>query len=194
MVSPAYIRPLLALIVVAGLMGIAIAVFRSGSHEPVPASTVSQQLPKNIDVALKKALFSEIKEGTVVWELAAERADYDKSGSIAYLSDVRMDFKHTASQGSIVVTADSGEYSSDTKDVYLKGNVHLVTEEGADFRTTSIKYRGATSVFSTNEPISFKQERLQLTAVGMDLGANSQRARFHSSVNSVLNTESGVRK
>ncbi len=115
MVSPVYIRPLLALLVTAAIIGIVVVVLRNGSHGPAPVRSANQQLPHNIDVALKKARFSEIQDGLVVWELVAERVDYDKSGDMAYLSDIRMEFQRNRSHGAITVTADKGEYFSLTK-------------------------------------------------------------------------------
>lgn len=186
MVSPVYIRPLLALLLMAAVVGIAVVVLRNAPQESAPVLTADQQLPHNIDVTLKKARFTEIQDGRIVWKLLAERADYDKGGDMAYLSDIKMEFQSTSSFGAITVTADSGEYSSLKKNVRLKGHVHLLTEDGASFKTDSIVYTGAIAQFSTSDPVTFRQERLRLTAVGMDLGVKNQRARFHSSVNASI--------
>jgi LPS export ABC transporter protein LptC len=186
MVSTVYIRPLLALLVMVAIIGIAAVVLRHGFHGSAQVRSATQQLPHNIDVAMKKAHFSEIQEGLVVWELVAERADYDKSGDMVYLSGIRMEFQHTGSQGAITVTADSGEYSSTAKTVKLNGHVHVVTEDGASFKTSTIVYTGATAQFSTADPVTFRQQRLQLTAVGMDLGAKNQRARFYSTIDASI--------
>ncbi len=186
MVSPVYIKPLLALLVIAAIAGIVTVVFRSGPHDSAPVQSAHQQLPHNIDVALKKARFSEIKDGLVVWELVAERVEYDKSGDTAYLSDIRMEFQHTRSHGMVTVTADRGEYSSVAKTVRLNGHVHLVTEDGASFKTDSIIYTGANAQFSTADPVIFRHQRLRLTAVGMKLGVNNQLARFSSTVSAII--------
>lgn len=186
MVSSVYIRPLLAILVVAAIVAIAAVVLRNGSTGSAPVRPANQQLPHNIDIALKKALFSEIQNGLVVWELVAERVDYDKGGDTAYLSNIRMDFKKTASRGAVTVTADKGVYLSAVKNIRLKGNVHIVNDEGANFETASLDYNGAVAKFSTADSVIFRQERLQLTAIGMDLGVDNQQARFHSSVNSSI--------
>jgi LPS export ABC transporter protein LptC len=182
MVSPVYIRPLLALCVMAAIIGIATVVFRNNTPETEPVLSTNQQLPQNIDIALKKARFSEIQDGILAWELIAERADYDKTGDTAYLKIIRMEFQKTPSQGAITVTADKGEYYSLKKDIYLQGNVHVVTEEGAIFDTESITYTGAIAQFTTKVPVTFRQQRMQLTAVGMDLGVKTQKAHFKSAV------------
>jgi LPS export ABC transporter protein LptC len=186
MVSSVYIKPLLALLVIAAIVGIVTVIFRSGPHGSAPVQSANQQLPHNIDVALKKARFTEIQNGLVEWELVAERVDYDKDGNIAYLSDIRMVFPGTRSHGAITVTADKGEYSSSAKDIRLNGHVHVATEDGASFKTNSIVYTGATAQFSTVDPVLFQQQRLQLSAVGMVLGVNNQLARFSSTVNAVI--------
>ena len=186
MVPPVYIRPLLAILVTTAIISIVAVVLRNGSHGPVPVQSANRQLPHNIDVALKKARFSEIQDGLVEWELVAERVDYDKKGDTAYLSDIKMVFLHNRLHGAITVTADSGEYMSSEKIVRLNGHVHVVTEDNASFKTTSILYTGATERFSTADPVTFRQQRLQLTATGMDLGVKNQLARFYSSVDATL--------
>lgn len=182
MVTSVYIRPLLALLVMAAIISIVAVVLRNAPHGSAPVLSVNQQLPHNIDVALKKARFSEIQDGVVVWELVAERVDYDKAGDTAYLSDIRMEFQHAMSHGAVTVTADSGEYSSLAKTVRLKGHVHVVTEDGASFETASIVYKGAVAQFATADPVNFRQQKLQMTAVGMELSVKNQRARFFSAI------------
>jgi LPS export ABC transporter protein LptC len=186
MVSPVYIRPLLALLVTAAVFGISAAVFRGGAQKTVPAQSAPKQLPNNIDVALKKARFSEIQDGLLAWELFAEQAHYDKDVDKAYLTDIRMEFQRSRSHGTVTVTADKGEYSSTTKNVRLDGHVHVVTEEGATFITRSLDYKGDTAHFVTRDPVSFQQQRLQLTAVGMDMSVKNQQARFFSSINASI--------
>ncbi|MDD2898487.1 MAG: LPS export ABC transporter periplasmic protein LptC [Desulfuromonadaceae bacterium] len=177
-----YIRPLLALLVITAITAIAVVIFRNDPQGAVPVLPVKQQLPRNIDVSLKKARFSEIQDGLVSWELVAERADYDKSGETAYLADIRMVFQSSGVHGAITVTADNGEYSAAVKTVRLKGNIRIVTEDRAHFETDSIVYTGTSARFSTADPVFFSQDRLQLHAVGMDLGVENQRAHFHSAV------------
>jgi LPS export ABC transporter protein LptC len=186
MVSSVYIRPLLALLVMAAIAGIAVVVFRSGPHGSESVRSANPQLPHNIDVALKKARILEIQDGLMVWELFAERVDYDKNGDKAYLSNIRMEFQHNGSHGAVTVTADSGEFSSEAKIVRLNGHVHVITEDGASFKTGSIVYTGAAAQFSTADPVIFRQQRLQLTAVGMDLNIKNQRSRFFSLVNASI--------
>jgi len=185
MVSPRNIRFALALLVTAAIVGIVSAIslkgFRTTSQEPV-----SQQLPQNIDVALHNARFTEMRDGTTVWELVAERAEYDKSGETVYLTDVHMVFAKTRTNGKITVTASKGEYANASRDVRLRGKVHVVTESGMVFDTESLDYLAGPSLFRTAERVDFHQERLSLAAIGMELAVKTETSRFFKSIDAVV--------
>src|SRR6266567_8100462 len=119
MVSPRNIRLILAILVMTATIGIVAVIFQKGS-KPAPPEPVPQQLPRNIDVALHKARFTEMHEGKVVWVLVAEVAEYDKSGEIAYLTGIHMDFIKMQSSGTVTLTAANGEYSTKSRNVKLR--------------------------------------------------------------------------
>src|SRR5512146_2101304 len=98
MVSSGNIRFVLVILVTTTIIGIVAAISLKGSKR-AQSEPVLQQLPQNIDVALQKARFSEMRAGTAVWEIVAERAAYDKSGDMASLAGVRMVFAKTGTEG-----------------------------------------------------------------------------------------------
>jgi len=185
MVSPRNIRFALALLVTAAIIGIVAAIslkgFRTTSPEPV-----SQQLPHNIDVALQNARFTEMREGITVWELVAKRAEYDKTGDVAYLSDIHMVYAKSRTNGSITLTASKGEYSNSSKNIRLRGKVHVVTESGMVFDTESLDYLAESSLFRTADHVDYHHERLSLAATGMELYAKTETSRFFQSVDAVV--------
>jgi LPS export ABC transporter protein LptC len=185
MVSPRNIRFALALLVTAAIVGIVAAItlkgFRTTSPEPV-----SQQIPKNIDVALHNARFVEMSDGTAVWELFADRAEYDKTGDVAYLTDIHMVYAKSRTNGSITLTASKGEYSNSSKNIRLRGKVHVVTESGMVFDTDSLDYLADSSLFRTAERVVFHHERLSLAAIGMELYAKTEMSRFFKSIDAVI--------
>ena len=185
MVSPRNIRLVLALLVTAASIGIVAAIFLKGSRTPLP-EPVSQQLPRNIDVALQNARFTEMRDGVTVWELVADRAEYDKTGAVAYLSDIHMVYAKSRTNGSITVTASKGEYSAASKNIHLRGKVHVVTESGMVFDTESLDYLAEKSLFHTAERVKFHHQRLILAATGMELDAKTETSHFLSSVDAVV--------
>lgn len=185
MVTPRNIRYALALLVTTAIIGIVTAISFKGSRSAIP-EPVSQQLPQNIDVSLNNARFTEMRDGVVVWELVASRADYDKSGDNAFLTDVKMLFTKSRSNGAITVTASSGEYSSASKNVRLRGKVHVVTESGITFDSESLDFLADSSQFRTNERVTFRHERLSLVATGMELDVKSEKSRFFKEIEAVV--------
>lgn len=185
MVSPRNIRYALALLVMAAIVGIVAAISLKG-FRTAPPEPVSQQLPQNIDIALQNARFTEMREGIIVWELVAERVEYDKTGDVAYLTDIHMVYFKSRSNGSITLTASKGEYSNSSKNVRLRGKVHVVTESGMVFDTESLDYLAEPSLFRTADRVDFHQERLSLAAIGMELHAKTETSRFFKSINAVV--------
>jgi LPS export ABC transporter protein LptC len=185
MVSLGNIRIILALLVTLAIVGIVATISLKGSKQ-APLEPVQRQLPQNIDVAMHNARFTEISDGTTVWELVADRAEYDKSGEVAYLTGIHMEFAKTRSAGTVTVTADRGEYSSKDRNVKLRGSVHVTTESKASFKSESIDYLAARSLFRTSDQVAFNHQRLSLTAKGMELNVKDQKAHFLNSVEAKL--------
>ena len=192
MVSFGKIRILLAILITMAIVGIVAAISQKGPRR-APMDSVSQQLPQNIDVAMQNARFAEMRNGTAVWELVAERAEYDKSGNVVYLSDIRMEFAKTRTAGAITVTAAKGEYSSKSNNVKLRGKVRVTTDAGASFDTESIDYLASTSQFRTSESVNFHHQRLTLSAQGMELNVKDQKARFHRAIDATVLANNIVR-
>ena len=185
MVSPRNIRFALALLVMAAIIGIVAAISLKGSRTKVP-EPVSQQLPQNIDVALHNARFTEMREGSTVWELVAERAEYDKTGDVAFLTAIHMVYAKSRTNGAITLTSSKGEYSNSSRNIRLRGKVHVVTESGMVFDTESLDYQADSSLFRTADHVDFHHERLSLSAVGMELDAKTETSRFFKTVDAVV--------
>lgn len=185
MVSLGNIRIMLALLVTMAIVGIVATISLKGTKQ-APLEPVHLQLPQNIDVALRNARFTEISNGATVWELVAERAEYDKSGEVAYLTDIRMEFAKTRTAGGVTVTAARGEYSSKNRDVKLRGTVHVTTDSKASFESDSLDYLAARSQFRTADPVTFHHQRLALSAKGMELNVKDQKARFFSAIDATV--------
>ena len=172
----------MAILVTSAIIGIVVSISLKASRQPAVQEPSSRQLPKNIDMAINDARFYEVRGGRSVWELVAKKAEYDKSGDIAYLSDINMKFAKTASAGALTVTAMKGTYYNKNRNVALRGKVHVVTETGVNFDTEAIDYLAANSRFRTPDEVTCRQQRLTLIARGMELDATSQKARFLNAV------------
>jgi LPS export ABC transporter protein LptC len=185
MLSPRNIRFALALLVTVTIVGMVIAISLKG-FRPTSPGPVSQQLPQNIDVALQNARFTEMRDGVTVWELVAKRVEYDKTGETAFLEDIHMVYLKSGTSGSITLTASKGEYSNISKNIRLRGKVHVVTDSGMVFDTDSLDYLAESSLFRTDDHVNFYHERLSLSATGMELYAKTETSRFFKPVDAVV--------
>lgn len=179
-----YLLILLATLVVIGIIATVSFNTKSSSLTPTPAP--QQTLPNNVDIALNNAHFTEMRGAIVAWELVATNATYSKKGDLAALRSIIMTFPATKSAGKCTVTAREGTYSNTTKNVTLKGNVHVETENGASFDTETLDYNATRSLFTTNEIIHCKQAKMILTARGMELDVKHQKARFLKEIDAVI--------
>ena len=182
MVSTGNIRLAVAILVTSAIIGIVAAITLKGSRQGAVPEPSSRQLPQNIDMAINNAFFYGVRGGTTTWEMVAKKAEYDKSGDIVYLSDVHMKFAKTPSAGAITVTAMKGIYYNKSRNVALRGKVHVVTETGVSFDTEAIDYLAEQSQFRTLDEVTCRQQRLTLTAQGMEMDVASQKARFLKAV------------
>ena len=171
----------MAILVVTATIGIVAAISHKGS-KTAPPESVPQNIPPNIDLSLNNARFSEMREGVVEWVLVADRAEYDKNGDMAFLTRINMEFPKTATSGKTTVTSEKGEYSVKTKNMKLRGKVHLVTDDGVSFDTEWVDYIAARDRFVTTAPVKFNHKRLALTARGMEMDVKIQKAYFHKPI------------
>lgn len=176
---------MLAILVTTAIIGIVVTISLKGSKQ-APLESVHLQLPQNIDVALHNARFTEMRDGTPVWELVAEKAEYSKSGDVVFLTGIRMEFANSGAAGAITVQASRGEYSTKSRDVKLRGAVHMTTGSGASFETEAIDYLAANSEFKTAEQVEFRQQRLTLAAKGMELNVKDQKAKFLQAIDATV--------
>lgn len=186
MASLRNIRLLLAFLVVSLAIGIVFTVSKNSS-KPASKEAVSQkELPLNVDLALQKARFTEVRGGITIWTIVAERAEYSKKGEIVQLFDVNMTFSKNRRAGNIYVTADRGTYSTKTKNVTLRGKVHMTSESGIVFDTNTLDYLASLSRFKTADVVTFRQKRMRLVAQGMELDVAGQIAHFSNAVNATV--------
>lgn len=168
-------------------LGIILTVsFKTTSRSVVETPVPQQTLPHNVDIALHNARFTEMRDATVVWELVASRATYSKSGDVATLHDITMTFAATKNAGKCIVTAQEGTYFDKTRNVSLRGNVHIETENGARFDTDALEYDSKRSLFSSKSVITFNHDRLSLKASEMELDVVHQKARFYKETDAIV--------
>lgn len=169
---------IIASVAIAGT--IALKQFRSASPQPTSRTTSPE-----IDMAMTRVAFSEMRGDEKLWDLTAEKAEYDKEPGMVRLDVVRTEI-HEGKAGGAVITSQKGVYNEASRIVMMSGKVHVVTKRGMVLDTEYLEYRPAENLLVTDRPVKVVDGRLHLTALGMTLNTKEERVRFHQQVNSVI--------
>ena len=86
-------------------------------------------MEKGIDVEIENFKVSHENKGVKDWELKADLAQIYNDEDLTKLQNVEM-VVHKEKGGQYIISADSGVYKSETKDVTLDGNVKLLGPTG----------------------------------------------------------------
>lgn len=178
------IRQILAVAIVAASVALAGAViFRQ--LRTTPPESASRKISPEIDMAMTKLRFSEMEDNAKLWELVADRADYDKEPGQARLSGVRLE-TFEGKVGGMVVTSDTGSYDEPARIVRMNGKVHAVTRRGMIVDTESAEYRPDSGMLVSDRPVTVVDGRMKLDAVGMNMSLKDEKVRFLKQVDAVI--------
>lgn len=178
------IRRILAVVIVASTVALVMAIlFRQ--FRSTPPETASKPISPEVDMSLSKLTFSEMKGNEKLWDLTAERADYDKEAALAKLTGVRTEI-YDGKAGGVTITSKTGRYHEAQHLVIMQEKVHAVTKKGMVFDTELLEYRSGPGVVLTNRPVKVVDGRLTLTAQGMEMTLHDEKVRFQGPVNAVM--------
>jgi len=184
MPSTRRIRQIIATLVLAGSVAlISIIVIKQFRSNP-PEST-SKPISPEIDMSLARLNFSEMRGDEKLWDLTADRADYDKDTGAAKLAAVKVEI-FQGKAGGIMITSETGNYLENQHIVTLYKNVHAVTKKGMVFDTEQLEYRTKAAVINSIKPVKVVDGRLTLNANSMEMYLDSENVRFKGKVDAII--------
>lgn len=176
MPSTRRIRRILAIAIVALCVAVVGAVALRQLRLSSPESA-SRTISPNVDMAMTKLRFSEMRDNAKLWELVADQADYDKDSGVVTLSGVHLE-TFEGKTGGMVVTSKTGTYNEQARIVKMNGTVHAVSKRGMVFDSDFVEYRPATGLLLTDRPVTVRDARMTLRAIGMELSLKEEKVRF----------------
>jgi len=178
------IRQILAAAIVVASIALVVAIVFRQFHS-AQSENVSRPLSPEIDMSLARLNFSEMRGNDKLWDLAAERADYDKKTGTVKLTAVKADI-YGGKAGGMVITSESGSYLEALHLVKMQKNVKAVTKKGMVFTTEQLEYRTEPGLIRADRPVKVVDGRLTLTAHKMDMSLNDEIAHFKGAVDAVI--------
>uniref|UniRef100_C6E4X2 LPS export ABC transporter periplasmic protein LptC n=1 Tax=Geobacter sp. (strain M21) TaxID=443144 RepID=C6E4X2_GEOSM len=145
-----------------------------------------RKLPLQVDISLQKFHYTETKQGVKRWDLAAEKAEYNKKKDQTSLAVVRLTVAGGAKFGDLVITADRAEYHNGTRNVVLSGKVTGVSSKGIRFSASNVSYLASRSLLVSEDRVRFSDGGNELEGVGMEFQTQTRRFKLKKDVSAVF--------
>jgi len=134
----------------------------------------------------------ETREGALLWELWADRAELrEREGSAVLVKEQHpVRILLYAPQGQLTCTTNRVIIDLQSKDVRLEGAIVARTDQGAELRTEVLQWIAATRRLTTTEPVVVTRGGLVSRGRGMEADTGLERVRlFHNITSQVGGAE-----
>ncbi len=138
--------------------------------------------------------WQELKAGQKQFEIIADLAEVFNKEQIAVLKQVDhpVQARTYYNKGPVTMFAREIIYNLITKDTEARGDVLVVTSEGATLRTQSLLWKNDLARLQTTDPVTLDKEGLHLTGVGMVADTQLQHVSLGTSGGRIQTTFQGA--
>ncbi len=119
------------------------------------------------DLVLKGVQYTRAEKGRVKWVVNAGTARLFEDKEILELEQVVIDFFNSRGK-KVIVKADTGVYDLSKEDMFLKGNVEVVSEKGDTLFTDSMFYSHDRDLIHSDEKVFIKGGGLEIQGKGFE--------------------------
>lgn len=143
-----------------------------------------QQPPQQAEYQIKEIHINETLEGNLRWTLNADQAEvYDQKG-ITLMHKVTIQV--FSKDGDWTVTSDEGTLDNERRDVSLKGNVIIRSNDGLEMRAPTLAWDNEKRTMSTKDPVTITREGTTITGKGLDVQMQDETAAIQENVRVVI--------
>lgn len=124
------------------------------------------------DVALSEFSYTESEAGLAQWTLNADRAEHDLTEDVTIMENVRLNVFNQGEAGDVNLTGNTGRANLNTRDVMVRGNVIITTQNGYKFESESVTFHGQASddgVVVSDDPVRITSQQLEITGRGLEV-------------------------
>ncbi len=151
---------------------------------------IIENLPENVDLGLDRVHYSQNENGKKSWSLDADRANYQRKEEELALTGVELVFYDTGHFGTLHLTADTGTLDQKQELIDVQGDVRIVTENGEQFQSESLRYDFSRRLITTRDPVHMQGKQLEMTGVGMKLDLVQGTMQLKNNVHALLDEKS----
>jgi len=126
------------------------------------------------DLRIKDVFLTEDKRGAKAWELKAEWARMYREKGKTIFEDLRVKV-FVKGRKPIHITGEGGELDNAKKDIRIRGNVEVVSEDGFTLRTEELVWRNEEREIITEKPVWIASKTLRLSGKGLRVKVDTQQ-------------------
>ena len=150
---------------------------------PMPKVTSTGSGPGQ--VGLQEINFVQIKDGVKLWELKAEAVEYQKPKDLVSFKKVTLTYFPKGDKP-ITLVGNLGNLNTQTKNIFIEGEVVISTPEGYELKVPFLHYRDDIREISSEGTFTLKSHAVLLDGQGMTMNLDSQKVRVKSKVRMTL--------
>ena len=155
------------------LLAAVIFFFRESKESEISPEKMLNITSDRTDLEVRNALYREVGNDGSKWEIRAEKAIYWKKKNLAFFD--KMEVKLLLSSGkNMVITGETGQMNTDTKDMQINGKVGITSSSGERFKTDYLHYSYADKRLHTEAAVLMETPRMQIKGVGMSLSLKNR--------------------
>lgn len=137
------------------------------------------------DLRIKDVFLTEDKQGVKAWELKAKWARMYRQENKTILEDLRVKV-FVRGHKPIHITGEAGELDNEKKDIRIRGNVEVISEEGYTLRTEELVWHNDRREIVTDRPVWIASRNFRLSGRGLHIQVDDQQFRLESKVTANL--------
>ena len=126
------------------------------------------------DLRIKDVFLTEAKKGVKAWELKAKWAKMYRKGNKTILEDLRVKV-FVEGRKPIHITGEAGELDNKNKNIRIRGNVEVVSEEGFTLRTEELSWHNEQREIVTDRPVWISSRNFRLRGQGLRIKVDEEQ-------------------
>jgi len=183
------IRNILAFVILVLAGTLTVTVIRN-FQGPSPDEAL-EALPRNIDLSMKEIRYTETSDGNRRWMLVADSAAHSMGEGVTRIENINMVFFDRRGNEDVILTARSGSFQVDSRQVEVHGDVVVKSPRGFVLYTEHLTYGEADRMIHTSDPVRMVSEGMELTGKGLRLNVDNHTLELLSSVRARIEAAAG---
>jgi LPS export ABC transporter protein LptC len=162
------------------------AIFLMSRGDNPPENKLDNVLSDKINLQIQEINNTDVGDSGLTWEIKAVTGKFMKNENLAIFDKVAV--KVITKDGkTFVMTGNTGQINTETKNIEISGDVSVVSDKGDHLTTDILKYSDSEQRVYTDSPVKLENPRMQVQGKGMTLSLKDQNVTLLSKIKARIN-------